>query len=231
MANVGDLLPDQDRRDVLTLDALVYALHIVRSCLKKIEDEKERFCHIRDGIKSTTGVRFAVSLLAMGELLPDGSRSEFLVSQEQWETLKPLVLALVESAAKDGRLRRLNGLDYVLLRWKDWTGEDAVRIWVAAELKTGSDALWILRVFLSTMSVSGERVTYIRYMRLDVLSQFVDIDIVERLTRSMEMSALSLDDMRALRAFRQALKWREEGMPPGYHGDAWDGANPLAEET
>jgi len=113
----------------------------------------------------------------------------------------------------------------------DWTGEDAVRIWVAAELKTGSDALWILRVFLSTMSVSGERVTYIRYMRLDVLSQFVDIDIVERLTRSMEMSALSLDDMRALRAFRQALKWREEGMPPGYHGDAWDGANPLAEET
>jgi predicted KAP-like P-loop ATPase len=231
MANVGDLLLDQARRDGQTIDALEYAFHIVRSGLKRIEDENERFCHIRDGIKSTTGVRFAVRLLAMGVLLPDGSRSEFLVSKEQWEILKPLVLALVETAANDGRLRELNGLDYVLLQWKEWAGENAVRNWVAAELKTGSDAVWILRVFLYTMQFSGERVNCIRYLRLDILSQFVDIDLVERFTRSIEMGALSLDDMRALRAFRQALKWREEGKPPGYLGDAWDGANPLAEEN
>jgi hypothetical protein len=63
MANVGDLLPDQDRRDGSTIDTLEHAHHIVRACLKRIEGEDERFYHIRDGIKSAKGVRFAVKLL------------------------------------------------------------------------------------------------------------------------------------------------------------------------
>jgi predicted KAP-like P-loop ATPase len=232
MANVCDLLPEQDSGEVLTMDTLEYAYYIVRACLKRIDDESERYQHIRDGIKSAKGVRFPVRLLAMGELLPDGSRSEFLVSEEQWGSLKPLVLSLVEAAAKDGRLRKLKGLAYLLSRWKDWAGEDVVKNWVASELKTRNDALWILKAFLlSTIQGSGERVTYTRYMRLDVLGEFVDIDAIKRFTCSDDIRVLPQDEMRALRAFRQALKWREEGKPPEYHGGAWDGANPLEEET
>lgn len=103
--------------------------------------------------------------------------------------------------------------------------------WVAAELNTGGDGLWVLRLFLSTSRSDGEKVTFTRYMRLDWLSYFVDIDTAERLTRSYDIASLAQDDIRALRAFRQALKWREEGKPPAYTGDRWDGGNPLEEES
>ena len=103
--------------------------------LKRIEDENQRYDHLRDGIQYTTGVRLPVKLLAMEERRPDGSKEDFLISEDQWESLKPLVLARIEAAAGDGRLRRQEGLSYLLWRWKEWAGEDVVKKWVAAELE------------------------------------------------------------------------------------------------
>lgn len=231
LADAGDMLSEKDDREFFSFDALAHAFRLVHFGLKRVEDENQRYHHLLDGIQSTAGVRLPVKLLAMEERRPDGSKSDFLVSEEQWASLKSLVLARIEAAADDGRLRRLEGLSYLLWRWKEWAGEDAVKKWVAAELKTDSDALWVLRVFLSTMRTDGEKVTFTRYIRLDYLSQFVDIDAAERLTRSYDIATLPQDDMRALRAFRQALKWQEEGKPPGYIGDRWDRANPLEEES
>lgn len=231
LADAGDMLPEKDDREFFSFDALAHAYRLIYFGLKRIEHEEERYRHLHEGIQSTTGVRLPVKLLAMEERRQDGSRSDFLISEEQWELLKPLVLARIEAAARDGHLRRLRGLSYVLWRWKEWAGEDAVKKWVAAELKTGGDGLWVLRLFLSTSRSDGEKVTFTRYMRLDWLSYFVDIDTAERLTRSYDIASLAQDDMRALRAFRQALKWREEGKPPAYTGDRWDGGNPLEEES
>lgn len=231
LADVGDILPEKDDLEFFRLDALSHAYRLVYFGLKRIEDENERYRHLHDGIQSTTGVRLPVNLLAMKERRPDGSKSEFLISEEQWELLKHLVLARIEAAARDGRLRRLEGLSYLLWRWKEWAGEDVVKKWLAAELKTGSDALWILKVFLSTSRRDGEKVTFTRYIRLDCLMQFVDIDMVERLTQSYDIASLLQNDMRALRAFRQALKWKEEGKPPEYTGDRWARENPLEEES
>jgi hypothetical protein len=176
-------------------------------------------------------VRLPVKLLASEQRRAEGSKSDFLISEEQWALLKPLVLEHIKAAALDGHLRKLKGLSYVLWRWKEWAGEAVVKEWLAAELKAGGDVLWVLRLFLSTSRSDGEKVTFTRYIRLDWLSHFVDIDAAERLTRSCDIATLSQDDMRALRAFRQALKWRDEGKPPEYTGDRWDGANPLEEDS
>jgi len=45
------------------------------------------------------------------------------------------------------------------------------------------------------------------------------------------MEKLPKDDMRALRAFRQALIWKSEGKPDEYNGDKWHGENPLTEDS
>lgn len=231
LADVGDILPEGDNRELLSFDALTHAYRLVYFGLKRVEDESERYKHLHDGIQSTMGVRLPVQLLAMEERRPDSSKSEFLVSQEQWELLKPLVLERIQFAARDGRLRKLVGLSYVLWRWKEWVGEAEVKKWIAAELLTGGDALWILQVFLSTMQASGEKVTFTRYIRLDTLSSFADIETIERLTRAYDLTSLAKDDMRSLRAFRQALVWRDEGKPPGYIGERLGSRNPLVEES
>lgn len=231
LSDVGDILPEKDERAFFGFDALTNAYRLIYFGLKRIDDENERFRLLHDGIHSTAGVRLPSELLAMEERRADRSESDFLISEVHWASLKPLVLERIEAAAGDGRLRMLNGLRYLLWRWKDWAGDDVVKKWVAAELKTSNDALWVLKVFLSSSRRVGEKVTFTRSIRLDVFSQFVDIDTTERLTHSCDLAALTLDDMRALRAFRQALKWREEGKPPEYTGDQWDRANPLVEES
>ncbi len=231
LADAGDMLPVKDDRDFFSSDALTYAYRLVHFGLKRIEDEKERYQHLRDGIQASTAVRLAVELLMGQKRRTDGSRSEFLISEEQCESLKPLVLKRIANAAKDGRLRKMEGLSYLLGRWKEWADEDVVKKWLASQIKASRDALWILKVFLSTMQTSGEKVTFTRYLRLDWLSQFVNIDTIESLTKSYDITTLPQDDMRALRAFRQALKWRDEGKPDEYVRDLWRGENPLVEDS
>lgn len=231
LADVGDFLPEKDDREFFNFDPMTHAFRLVHFGLKRIDDEKERYRHLHTGIQSTTGVRFAVKLLSMEERRPDDSKSDFLISEKEWSLLKLLVLKRIENAAKDGRLKKLEGLSYLLWRWKDWAGNSVVKKWLVTELKTSCDALWILKVFLSTMQTSGEKVTYTRYLRLDSLSQFVNIASIKRLTRSCDPTTLPQDDMRALRAFRQALIWKKEGKPPEYIGDKWGSETPLEEES
>jgi hypothetical protein len=128
-------------------------------------------------------------------------------------------------------LRKLAGLDYILWRWKEWAGEQPVRRWIEAEMKTSDDALWLLKLFLSTSRRESDKVTFIRYVRLDSLAEFVDIELVTKLTQCFDLKALDRDDKRALRAFRQALEWRDAGKPASFTGDRWDGGNPLEEDS
>ena len=231
LAEAGDILPKKDDRDFFNTDALTHAFRLIHFGLKKIEDEKERYRHLRAGIQSSTGVRLAITLLSMEERRPNRSKSEFLISEEHWHLLSKIVLKRIADAANDGRLKKLEDLSYILWRWKNWAGQRIVKKWLNAELKTGEDALWILKVFLSTMRSSGAKVTYTRYLHLDQLSQFVNIAAIQKLTRSYDMTTLSQDDMRALRAFRQALIWKKEGKAPDYNGDRGNRENPLEEES
>lgn len=231
LADVGEILPEKDDREFFNFDALSHAFRLIHFGLKRIEDEKERYRHLRAGIQSSNGVRLTVKLLSLEERRANKSESEFLISEKQWHLLRKIVLKYIADSANDGRLRKLEGLSYILWRWKDWAGERVVKKWLSAELTTSEDALWILKVFLSTMQSSGEKVTYTRYLHLDQLSQFVNIAAVQRLTRSYDITTLPKDDMRALRAFRQALIWKKEGKSPDYKGDRGNRENPLEEES
>lgn len=129
-------------------------------------------------------------------------------------------------------MRTTKGLSYILWRWKEWAGEDAVRQWLDLELRDESDALWILGTFLSTMSSSSNgKTTYIRYVDRDALRLFTDMEKISDLTNHIELAKLSTEDMRSLRAFRLAIIWEAEGKPKGYRGESSDGTNPLEEDS
>lgn len=229
--DAGDLFVEEDRRNFDNLGALMQAYRILYHGLKRVKNDEERNDFVLRGLEQSHGVRLAVKLLAMEERRPEGRTSDYVVSEQMWEKIKPMVVQRIETAAKDGRLKGLAGLDYILWRWKEWAGEAPVRRWIESEMKTADEALWLLKVFLSISRRESDRVTFVRYVRLDSLEQFVDIEIVQRLTQGIELNGLEREDLRALRAFRQALEWRDAGEPASFTGDIWDGGNPLEEES
>lgn len=231
LIDAADMLPEDDRRDFDSFGALTHAYRLLYFGLKRVENQEQRDDFVRNGLTQSQGVRLAVKLLAMEERCPEERDSEYVVSEQMWAELKPTVVQRIETAAKDGRLRELAGLNYILRRWKEWAGEQPVRRWIEAELKTSDDAVWLLNTFLSISRRSSDKVTYIRYVRLDWLAEFVDIERVSMLTQSVDITKLKLEDMRALRAFRKALEWRDAGEPATFTGDRRDGSNPLEEES
>lgn len=231
LIDAGDMLPEKDRRDFDNLGALTHAYRLLYFGLKRVDNEEQRDDFARDGLVQSCGVRLAVKLLAMEERRPEERSSDYVVSEQMWAEIKPIVVQRIETAATDGRLRKLAGLDYILWRWKEWAGEQPVRRWIEAEMKTSDDALWLLKLFLSTSRRESDKVTFIRYVRLDSLAEFVDIELVTKLTQCFDLKALARDDKRALRAFRQALEWRDAGKPASFTGDRWDGGNPLEEDS
>lgn len=230
LIDVGDSLPEKARADFFTFDALAHAYRLIYFGLRMIEDEGERFNYLKTGIAESKGVRLAVKLVASEERRSDSSPRNNLVSEEQWAELKPLALERIRAAAGDGRLRKMCGAISVLWRWQEWAGTEEAKDWITSELRTGDDALWVLKTFLSTMRQESTKVIFVRYISLNTLERFTDIETLSKLTEPLELAALEKDNMRALRAFRQARLWKAEGKPDDYNGDTWRGKNPLAEE-
>lgn len=231
LADVGDTLPEKDERDFLNFDALTHAYRLIYFGLKAFESQDERFRHLRDGILASVGVQLVVRLLAREERRPESSSRDFLITEEHLAELKPIVVQRLRDMAANGRLRTMNGLSYILWRWKEWAGEAEVKSWVQSQINDEGDALWIMKTFLSTMRSEGNKVTFTRYLRLDTLSSFCEIERLEELTKDLNLGKLDKNDMRALRAFRQAMIWKTEGKPDDYNGDTWHGDNPLEEDS
>ena len=231
LVDVGDSLPEKTDGDIFSFDALFHAQRLIVFGLRAIENENERFSHLRDGIAASVGVRLATKIVAHEERRKDRSERDFLVTEEHWAELKTLTVERIRSGASDGRLKPMTGLTDLLYRWREWTDENEVKNWITSNTVTGEDALWVLRTFLSTMRQESGKVVFVRYVRLDYLAWFADVPTIEKLTAPIEMSKLKKEDQRALRAFRQALIWRAEGKADDYNGDSWRGDNPLAEES
>ena len=68
-------------------------------------------------------------------------------------------------------------------------------------------------------------------MSLNNLEMFAAVQAIEEHTRELQLDGLSKDDLRALRAFRFALRWKAEGKPDGYNGDDLRNKCPLAEDS
>lgn len=231
LADVGDSLPEKTDGDFFSFDALVHAFRLIFFGLRVIEDENDRFAFLRDGIDGSIGIRLAALIVAREERGNGNSDRDFLVNEEHWADLKPLAVERIRSAAKDGRLKTMSGLSGLLGCWQQWAGEQEAKDWVISQLQNSDDALWVLRTFLSTMRQESGKVIFVRYLSLDTLARFADIETLSKLTKPLEIAALEKQNMRALRAFRQAQVWKTEGKPDGYNGDTWRGENPLAEET
>lgn len=92
-------------------------------------------------------------------------------------------------------------------------------------MNDASDALWFLRTIRGTMT-SGEHI--LRYVDLDQVERFFEVERLHELTKTIELSNLIGDDYYALNAFRNALRWKKEGKPPSYRGEEEQDGKPIS---
>lgn len=78
-------------------------------------------------------------------------------------------------------------------------------------------------------SSSDHKTTYTRYISLENLTLYYEPEAIETLTETLVLEEQSKENMRALRAFRWALKWKAEGQKDSYRGGDWDEGGPLTE--
>ncbi len=231
LSDIGDELAQPDRPSFSFLDPLTFAWRQVYFGLKEIEDPQKRFELLRDGISCTRGVRLPVEIVNQDIRRQERSNHDYLISEDQNEALKSLVVERLRWAAEDGRLRAMPNLHFLLFRWLEFTSESEVKAWVTSQLKNSNDGLWILQTLLHTMTSSARKTTYTRYINLTSLERVCDSRLIDGLTSELEIDKLSVPEMRALRAFRYALIWRKEGRAEPQGGGGWGEEGPLTEDS
>jgi predicted KAP-like P-loop ATPase len=231
LCDIGDSLPYVPFSSAwgLKFDPLVYVWRIVHFSLKSIQSENSRYELLRSGIAASQGVRVAVEIVQNQERVGNRNEEDFQITQEHCEDLKLLALQRLRSAAVDGRLHDMPGLTQLLGQWKAWGSESEVRQWLVKNTQDSTGALWFLRLSMSKMQMSTtSRAKEIHYINLTDLSILGEIDKLATLTQELKIDELGEDDRRALRAYRHALIWKEEGKPAAYYGGD-DG--PLSEDV
>ncbi len=179
LSDVGDFLPKSDQAEFAKFDALTHAWRLIYFCLRRVEDGSQRFEWLQSGFSASQGVRLLVLVASRQERRPDGDAHSYLIDEVQALELTRLATERLRLAAEDGRLRALPGLKYVLYRWSEWTTPEEVRSWIMSGLNGPTDALWVLRTFLSVMRSESHKVQFTRYIVLSALEPFVDLGALE----------------------------------------------------
>lgn len=228
LAEAGDFFPYVDWVASRYSDPILRAWRLIYFNLRKVDDEVDRCEMLLNGFSNSKGVRLVTYVAMRQERHPNNSGSNYIISNDHALKLRDLALAKIRQAAKDGRLRDIPDLHFILWRWSQWTEpSQETRIWVESQISTSNDAIWFLRAITSSMT-SGSKV--IRYVALPTVDRFADRVALTALTEDCSIESLSVDGQRALKGFRYALRWEREGKHVDYRGEHEKGGNPLAEE-
>lgn len=231
LIEAADLDDGKEPIGLFELDLCSLVWRQIYFSLRRIEDIEDRFLILKESLSKGNGLLIPVKI-AQYETRDDDKDNSYLVSDEHSVKLRKIALDRIEEFAAQGKLRELKRIAWVLYCWSDWSGSiEAPRKWINHELQGPSDALWILGQFLQTKSTTTNLTYYTRYILLDELKKFAEIDKLKEFSCDLSIEKLSGDEGRALRAFRYALEWRKQGKPGDYTGPDSPDKNPLVDYT
>ena len=210
--NVGDLLSRE--RVGFEVGADMHAVRVVHWFLKQEPDRKRRGEILARTMEASTGLYLPVMKTSLEDRRQEREVDEeaYLVEPEQVETLKKTCVAKIEEAAKSGRLAEHPHLAYILYRWSEWDSPDKPRSWAAELAQSSEGALTLVRGLSqeTTSHTMGDYVARSRWVvRLNEVENFVDLPTMK--TRIDELDEIPDESAAAVKAFRRALKAREEG--------------------
>ena len=215
--DLGDHLDDRESPGVM-VGPERYLGRLIRRFSRTISDEKERVEILAQAIREAKGLDQPCAL-AYRETNKERRAElggETLVSEAAAQNLVPLCLRKIQDAAKDGELHKNLHLAHLLYRWIDWQGTEAPREWVANLCASPDGAMAFLdalthRGFASNMDDPVGRVT--TSVSVSELQRFVDIDLLEKQIKQLQLSGRTEDERVVVHVFEKALKRLRAGKP------------------
>lgn len=221
--DIGDDLPE-DQTGIFQAGTWMHASRIIRWYLLKESDVAKRHSYLAEAMKMSEGLYLPVMTVA---LETDSQRegripSERLLDDKSVEDLKALCIDKIRQAAGSGRLAGHSKLGTLLGPWVEWAGPDEPRAWVD-NLTQSRDGLLAFMEAMTGKAVSSgtEGTQEIWYMQLKFVERLLDVELLSSRLEKLKPQGESESQVRALKAFREALDRRRTGKPDGAPWRDW----------
>lgn len=230
LCDLCDSLPVKVR-EPFDLDVESLAWRLVYFGLKRERDSKKRCEILRDAISYSAGLALPLHIAASEVRSDDPERSqrEYLVDEEDLQTLEDACVERLRTAAKKRGFRRDPRLDVYLWKWSEWASVEEVRSWLATYTRTPKGAVWLLTVLLGETHSYGAQHRMRYYIHLPTVERFADVAQLTRHVGQIDEAKLTTKEARAIHEFRKALARRAEGKADTAWQDERDGYEVVAD--
>jgi len=221
--DIGDDLPE-GKGGMLETGSWMHASRIIRWYLMKEPDLTKRHFSLAEALKISEGLYLPVMTVALETDSQKEGRtpSERLLDDKSVEELKALCVDKIRQAAGSGRLIGHSKLGTLLGIWVEWTGPDEPRAWVENLTQSGDGLVAFLEAMTGKAVSSGTEGTQeIWYVQLKSVERFIDPELLSSRIEKLKPKGKNESQVRALKAFQEALGRRRSGKPDGAPWRDW----------
>lgn len=216
--DIGDDLPESDG-GMLTVSTWMHASRIIRWYLVTEPDIAKRREYLAEAIKASEGLYLPAMKIALESDAQREGRlpSERMLDDASVEALKPMCVEKIRNAAESGKLTKHRHLGTLLSIWAEWSDPSKPKAWVEKLVQSKEGLLSLLEAMTnkSTSYSSGEEPRYAWYIQLEVIERFADLKTVETQFEKLNPQGQSESEIRAVKAFQEALERRRNGIAGG----------------
>jgi hypothetical protein len=219
LMHLGENLPDRSGFFALTSD--IQVLRIVVRLLEQEEAVRQRGKIVLSSMRETDGLLIPAIIIANDDHIRSkegNSTRAKSFDDDQFAEAKALWIDRVKHIAEHDpeRLLRNKKLLYMLYRWKDWATADGPDIWLPRLVngrKRTLDFLTSVAQLSNTYSTGDHVSRQHTFIRLSDVEQFISCDVLARHidADTIDLASVDASQLKALEAFRDALKRRAEG--------------------
>jgi predicted KAP-like P-loop ATPase len=223
--DIGDDLPEGEP-GMFAVTTWMHAWRIIRWYLMKEPDLGKRHSYLAEAMHISEGLYLpAMSVGLEKDSQKEGQiSSERLLDDKSVDDLKAISARKISEAAKSGRLAVHPKLGPLLGFWVEWVGPDEPKAWVENLTQSDEGLVAFLEAMTDKAVASGSDDSMPReiwYTQLKSLERFIDPELVASRLERLKPQVQNESQIRAFKAFQQAIGRRRSGKPDGMPWRDW----------
>jgi predicted KAP-like P-loop ATPase len=224
LLDIGDELPDAPSG----FSSISPDMHIVRIIywfLKQEGDAGKRGQILKESMRISTGLYLPIRVASIesSEERRKKDPDAFSVPDADLTELHEICAGKIAEAANSDRLVTHSKMLEILYAWSRWDSADKPQRWVEklVESRDGLLSFLIANLSRSTSHGVGDYVSEEHWrIRLDNMEKFIRVEILETKVAKLPTGDLTDKEQIAVKAFKKAIKRRQEGKPDSIWDDA-----------
>ncbi|PYT56973.1 MAG: hypothetical protein DMG35_21145 [Acidobacteria bacterium] len=223
--DIGDDLPE-GQPGMFAIPTWMHASRIIRWYLKEEPDITKRRSYLAEAMKISQGLYLPVMKVAIEtDSQKEGrTQSERLLDDTSVDDLKQILVEKIRKAAESGRLAAHPQLGTLLGVWAEWAGPDEPKSWVENFTQTDEGLVVFLEAMTEKATSAGSDDSLPReiwYTQLKIIERFIDPEVVASRLEKLKPQSPNESQIRAFKAFQEAIGRRRSGKPDGKPWRDW----------